>query len=179
VTESGGSYRVKIDAEGISIEREVPAQVGRQVVLLVLTGEAGGLALARTPKSASTSEAVPPVGEEATSLREYLDECEASRAPDKITAIGLFLKNHRARVNFERGELDVLFAEAGETVPKNLPRDFRWAVRLGWIAPTPGDAGRYYVTAKGTDVVNKKFPREVVKKTSLGPPRAKKLEKTS
>jgi hypothetical protein len=70
--------------------------------------------------------------------------------------------------------------DAGDSVPGNLPRDLKWAVRVGWIAPRPGQAGTYYVTGTGSQTVQNKFPKEAVEKSTLGRnTRRKPKKKTS
>jgi hypothetical protein len=65
------------------------------------------------------------------SLREFLDESQASRNPDKITVIGEYLYQHEGKSEFSRDDIKGRFKHAGEGAPANFPRDFSWAVKNG------------------------------------------------
>lgn len=175
------SYKVTVSGAGLTLERDVPAHVGEQVVVLVLTGKAG-----RTNQSTvlDMNPPSPPEGgnsgsgDEAParmSIREYLDDREAKRNPDKITAIGCYLKDQGGKASFNRIDLEAMFQAAAEAVPKNLARDLKWATRVGWIALMPNERGTYYVTAKGMEAVRKKFPKELIKKTAQGTRKTRRL----
>ncbi|GIW40767.1 MAG: hypothetical protein KatS3mg076_1344 [Candidatus Binatia bacterium] len=162
------TYRICIEGEGLKLEREVPREVADRVLLLILTGREEPKAPAdlRHPGSADASGGITgPPTRTSVSVREYLDDCRARRNPDKIAAIGTFLREHRAQETFTRADLERLFQEAAERVPKNLARDLKWAVRVGWIAPKPGERGAYFVTTRGSEVVHSKFPGSIVKTT--------------
>lgn len=176
------TYKVTVKGAGLELDRDVSAEVGEQVVMLILTGKKGNApANGSGPDTLDPANAQPdrataaaPRGSAGMSIREYLDSCEAKRSPDKITAIGNFLKEQRNQECFNRLDLERLFQDAAEPIPKNIPRDLKWTTRAGWIAPKPDEKGSYYVTAKGTDAVRKKFPKDIIKKTSQVPARSKR-----
>lgn len=176
------TYKVSISGAGLTLEREVPAHVGEQVVVLILSGKPGQLSEAPVPGIGRTNApggGNPPSDEAhgAVSIREYLDERGAKRNPDKITAIGCYLNEHRSQESFNRADLETMFQEAAEAVPKNIPRDLKWATRVGWIAPRPKEKGTYYVTATGMDAVNQKFPKEILNRTSQATGRTRRATK--
>ena len=165
------TYKVMISGAGLNLEREVPASVGEQVVVLVLTGAVGSPGKHIPPGRGGDLQGNglhPAAGSVPgdVSIREYLDDRAAKRSPDKIAAIGCYLKEHRSQLSFNRADLEGLFEDAAEPVPKNMPRDIKWATRVGWISPKNDDKGTYYVTAKGITAVKDKFPKDVKKKTS-------------
>ncbi|MCU7807787.1 MAG: hypothetical protein KZQ73_07955, partial [Candidatus Thiodiazotropha sp. (ex Semelilucina semeliformis)] len=100
-----------------------------------------------------------------TSIREFLDSCEAKRVPDKITAIGEYLKLHNNQLDFDKSDLISQFESAAEPVPANISRDLKWTLKAGWIALKSGSKDRYYVTNSGKTAVEQKFSKEIVKKT--------------
>jgi fibronectin type 3 domain-containing protein len=100
-----------------------------------------------------------------TSIREFLDSCEAKRVPDKITAIGKYLKIHNNQMDFDKNDLISNFESAAEPVPKNIARDLKWTLKACWIALKSGSKDRYYVTNSGKTAVEQKFSKAVVKKT--------------
>ena len=161
-------YKISIEGPGLKMDREVAEEVGQQVVMLVMSG---GAIPAVTPPSRDEAKSARPVattpGDALLSMREYLDAVEPKRNPDKVVAIGLFLKTHRNRTTFTSADLESGFEEAAEPVPGNLPRDVKWAVKNAWIAPSTGEKGSYYVTAEGQKAVEAKFPRDLIKKTTV------------
>lgn len=179
-------YKVTIQGPGLSVEMtDVPKTICDQITLLILTGESAA-PLRQDASSRPGIEDVPvgrgapPVVQAARrdhpelSLREFLDSLEPKRGPDKITAIGVYLKDHHGQETFSGAELERAFQSASEPVPANMPRDIKWTVKTGWIAPALAAKGRYYVTKTGRSVAERKFPKDAVKKSRLGRKPAKK-----
>ncbi len=175
-------YHIKISGPGIELEREVPREVGDQIVVLALTGTSPLLGetkgLPATTGSPGREFAAKATGPATTpvSIREFLLGVSARRNPDKITAIGRYIKLYCGQDSFTEDDLIDMFSAAAEPFPKNLPRDIKWAVRAGWIAQHPGEGGRYYITNQGILAVDQRFPREVLEKTRL-PVKARKESK--
>lgn len=171
-------YKVTIQGPGLSMEMtEVPKAICDQITVLILTGAAGsppaGIAsTAGNGVQVPVKQPVVPVARRDSnpelSLREFLDQLEPKRGPDKITAIGVYLNDHRDQDTFSGPELEQAFQSASEPVPANMPRDIKWTVKTGWIAPSLGAKGRYYVTKTGRSVAEKKFPKEAVKRSRIG-----------
>lgn len=172
------NYKVTIQGPGLSMEMtEVPKAICDQITVLILTGSTGSppaastapagngthISVSRRAGSVSRRDANPEL-----SLREFLDQLEPKRGPDKITAIGVYLNDHRDQDTFSGPELEQAFQSASEPVPANMPRDIKWTVKTGWIAPSLGTKGRYYVTKTGRSVAENKFPKEAVKKSRVG-----------
>ena len=176
------TYKIKIEGAGLSIDREVSKEIGEQIVVLLLTGSpntapAGQAAVNHPPvvtsKPATTQHQTSTNPD--TSIREFLDGCEAKRVPDKITAIGKYLKRHHNQMDFDKNDMIANFENAAEPIPKNIARDIKWTLKAGWIALKSGTKDRYYVTNSGKTAVDQKFSKEVVKKTQgLMPGGAKK-----
>jgi hypothetical protein len=169
-------YKVTIQGPGLSVEMtDVPKAICDKITVLILTGGAAipagplGAETIRTPVGAAgaTGSHAALSSNPELSLREFLDELEPKRGPDKITAIGLYLKDHHSQDTFSSADLEQGFQEASEPVPSNMPRDIKWTVKTGWIAPARDAKGRYYVTKTGSSAAQKKFSKDVVKKTRL------------
>ncbi len=167
------SYKISIEGFGLSLEREVPQDIGEKVVVLLLTGQSTEVTSRQDNKN-SNSEASNPFQEESKanpsqdsniSVREYLDNNNAKRVPDKVTTIGDYLRIHSNQADFDRSDLVTQLENAAERVPRNLARDIKWAMKAGWIAPRNGMQDRYYVTNSGQNAVSEKFSKEVVQKT--------------
>lgn len=99
-------------------------------------------------------------------VSEYVAECGARRNVDKIVSIATYLQDYEGMHRWTPVDVKGKFPAAGEAVPSNFPRDFKWALSAKWIAPDPG-AGKdmYYVTSTGRRAVDGKFAKEVVKST--------------
>ena len=162
-------YELTLAGEGLNLNRKVPVAVARAIMNIVM----GGQFDARPVRDLRPE--LPPSrvdggatgrSSERQSLREYLDEHEAARNPDKITAIGNYLVEFEGCADFSRDEVKSRFRSAGEPPPGNYPRDFTWAMRAGWIAEDTNAPGRFYVTQKGRSAIAGKFSAEIKKSTA-------------
>ena len=179
-------YNVKIEGNGLSLEREVSEEVGNQIVVLILAGERqiqSAPLQNETPNNSALEDlhqingsimngANPPL-----SVQEFLVSCAAKRNPDKILAIGYYLKNFQEKDEFITSDIVKNFQDAAEKVPQNISRDIRWAVQSSWIAKKTGMKDTYYVTNTGIQVVENKFPKSLVDKTRGKQSPAKKTRK--
>lgn len=166
------TYKIKIEGAGLSVDREVPKDIGDQIVVLLLTGrrtqETNGTdqSGAQGPgASGSQIRYKAPDSVVDMSIREFLDDRQAKRVPDKIAAIGVYLRDHREQPSFTREDLVNNFEDAADPVPKNIARDIKWTLKAGWIAQRTGQKDLYYVTQSGNNAVQQRFSPEVVKKT--------------
>jgi hypothetical protein len=162
-------YIISIKGNGITVERSVPAQVARQMINVIMGGAPPYESVSR-PESPVSGRGVdrvaPGVGGRRTSLREFLDETQAKRNPDKITAIAEFLSEHDEVALFTKDDIKGRFRSAGEGAPRNFPRDFAWAVKNGWVAEDHKLPGSFYVTQKGRTAIENKFSTEIRKGTA-------------
>lgn len=156
-------YVVSVKGDGISIEKSVPASVARQVINAVMGGSITG-ASAEPGKREDRPNAFN--GARRLSLREFLEETQAKRNPDKITVIAEYLFEFEGQELFARDDIKSRFRLAGEAAPANFPRDFSWTVRNGWIAEDPKSPESFYVTQKGRNAIENKFSSDVKKATS-------------
>jgi len=168
------SYRVRIEGPGVNFDLKVPSELGKKVVVSVLTGQVAQVPPAvEQTKLEEDSQVVDQSTK--TSIREFMDKYHPKRSPDKITTFGYYLNTHDSKTTFKRADIVACFERAAEPIPKNLSRDINWTVKAGWIAPKTGEKGSYYVTHTGTTVVTKGFPRDMVDKTRQ--PKAKPANK--
>jgi hypothetical protein len=168
MSESGTeqSYTLSLKGDGISIEREIDQGTARAIVGIVL---GGSIALPRQNGSQA-----PRVSHDRISLREFLNDVEARRMPDKIVSIGEYIISHTGQENFSADDLRDGFRTAAETLPANLRRDLQWTISNGWVASDPRNPGAYYVTHSGRAAIEAKFSGEVKKKTGFGTKRRRK-----
>jgi hypothetical protein len=104
-------------------------------------------------------------------LQELIEYSRAKRNPERITVIGCYLKRNKDQNEFNRKEVADGFKEMAEVTPKNLARDLKWAMKIGWVAKTEGVRGSYYVTNKGEKAVEERFGGNLRSKTSFGRPK--------
>jgi hypothetical protein len=160
------TYRFTLKGKGLDFENEVGLPVARQLLNVAMGG---------APAS-STRPAAHEGGFEAAesiqsplqhSLREFLDYVEAKRNPEKIVAIGEYLAVHERRADFSKDDVLGQFRVAREAVPGNFPRDFTWALSIGWIAEDAHNRGRFYVTKSGKAAIQERFPKAIKKKSVM------------
>lgn len=164
-------FTVSIKGDGVTIEKSVPPRVARQMINLIMGGTDSDEPVSRQEElvsrtGAPASSHPPRSVARRTSLREFLEEAQATRNPDKITAIAEYLALHEQVELFTRDDIKGRYRLAGEAAPANFPRDFGSAVRNGWIAEDSKSSGSFYVTSKGHAAVENKFSGEVKKATA-------------
>ncbi len=99
---------------------------------------------------------------------EFIHKYGPARNPDKILVLASYLEETRSQDRFTPNEIKKLFVEAGEVVPANFTRDFKWAISSSWVTSDPSKKDTYYVTTTGKNVVTQGFPKELVKKSVQG-----------
>ena len=166
-------YKVKIEGCGLSLEREVLKAIGDQVVVLILTGQQD---IGTTRHQTDLRHKVLR-GSAEMSLREFLNESNATKIPEKITAIGNYLMTSKNNDVFNRDDIITGFESAAESVPKNLPRDIKWTLKAGWIALKTGTKDQYYVTHTGKQALEGKFSSDAVKRARQGAAAVRKARK--
>jgi hypothetical protein len=101
------------------------------------------------------------------SIRKFLRESGAQRNPDKIVAIGAFLRDHLGWESFSRHDIRSQLKNSGARVPRNLTRDLKWALDIGWIEEVPDNRGWYVVTEAGQEALDGRFSSEFRNATKL------------
>jgi hypothetical protein len=140
-------FTIQIEGPGLTLKREVEEALVLRILGVLLGSKAQS---AFTQTSGLQLPVAPPavVGNLGESPREYLDRSGAKTNPEKITALGLFLRAQGTE-SFTARDVRDLFVSAGEPTPKNLSRDIKDTVRAGWLAARPEQQDRYYVTNRG------------------------------
>ncbi|MFN8398748.1 MAG: hypothetical protein U0X74_01940 [Anaerolineales bacterium] len=161
-------YKVKIEGEGLTFEREVSKELGDRILMLILSGANPSLPSHQVNSSSSTKPKESTSTDEHhadLSIREFLDNHNAKRNPDIITAIGTYLNTHENMQFFVKEDILNAFESAAEPAPKNFSRDLKWAIKVGWVAEKRDTPDTYYVTSSGKNAVNTSFPAELIKRT--------------
>lgn len=160
-----GRYQLRLTGEGLTLERTLAEAEALQVVAVVL-GASNVPELTGHRTEAEPDQRVSGPLRRRPSLREYFDSVEPKRNPDKILAVASYVQRIEGEQLFAPQDLKRRFRDAGEPLPGNWGRDFRWTIQNGWIAEDRGSGG-YYVTKKGEDAVTQKFSAEIKKATSV------------
>lgn len=151
--------RVSIQGAGLSYKGQVSEVVAGQIMALCL-GEKESTVSA----SSSRRELTQAKGGRKDSPAEYMNRFGPKRNPDKILVLAGYVHAVENR-DFNPGEIKRLFRDAGENLPANFGRDFKWVLKNAWIARDPVKKGSFYITNSGLKVLEGGFPDELVKKT--------------
>ena len=164
-------YKLSLSGGGLKFDHEVDQATARAVLNLVLGGGS-------PPRAPDSHQRAPANGEEAglridashprgnnLSVGEFIAQVAARRNPDKIVAIGAYLKQE-GKSEFTAEDIKPMFQQAGESTPGNFARDWRWAQTAKWIAPVGGRGKSFYVTNTGLKAVEAQFPPELRKQTA-------------
>ena len=162
------SFVVSVKGQGVELTRGVDQATALSVISAVL---GGGAPVAQPPAQHAAAypagQASPPGAVNSgivtdidpdITIGEYIDECEAQKFPEKITAIGNFLQKRLGQEYFTRDEVKSQFPQAGEALPGNFSRDFTDAVSKKWIAETT-EKGHYLVTKTGRSAIEARFDK--------------------
>lgn len=155
--------RITMKGAGLSYQKDIDESTAGQIMALCLSSRETAIGsekgIAKFPRAVHSSQL--------ESAAEFLNRHAPKRNPDKILTLAGFLKDSNNKTSFQGGEIKSLFRDAGELMPANFTRDFKWVVNSGWIAPDPSKKGSYYITNTGLKVLEGGFPDEFVKKTKF------------
>jgi hypothetical protein len=168
------SYELSLTGPGMTIKRTVDEDVALRVITLVMGGAPAATDARSVPSNAGRPDAsvtLPTNGRAAHSVGEFLSDVEAKRNPDKIVAFAVYLEDYASKKPFTTEDVRSQFPLAGEGIPANFSRDFKWAVSNRWIAAMSGSPNEFYVTNTGRKAIAAKFSDEFIKKTRLAPSR--------
>lgn len=150
---------VSLKGAGMTFESEVSAVTAANIVKLCVTAGQG-----------NQNQITPSIGGESSadgekfSLGEYVHKYEPTTYPEKILAIGSYLREHKGQESFSPEDIRPLFRKIGDVPPANFGRDFRVAVGNSWIAQEDSDPNSYYVTGIGLKALRTNFKGGAIKK---------------
>jgi hypothetical protein len=162
------TYELSLTGPGTTIKRKVDQDVALGIITLVMEGmpvAPGTRSVPLNQGRPATGVTLPRTGRGAQSVGEFLAEAQAKRYPDKIVAFGVYLEDYADKKPFTRDDIRSQFPRAGEGIPANFSRDFRWAVANKWVAADHGSKEEFFVTTTGRKALEAKFSDEFVKKT--------------
>ncbi|MBI2644247.1 MAG: hypothetical protein HYW95_01905 [Candidatus Wildermuthbacteria bacterium] len=143
--------KVILRGAGLQYTGEVSPETAAEVMRTCLSTEEGAVTTSVTARPINSRPQEAPA--------EYLKKFAPDRNPDKIVALGAYLKEARGQDSFTPAEIRVLLRDAGEKLPGNLTRDLKVALRNAWIASDPSQRGTFYVTNPGFKAMQEGFPK--------------------
>lgn len=185
--ESARSYHVTLRGGGLALDRELNEQQAWDVLAAVF-GQQNDPQVINEPRQQHEFLGEPAQNQGSSrgeqrkssnepdaklSVGEFVEQCQAKRNPDKITAIGVYLQDYAGLPKFTRDDVKQQFQKAGEGIPGNFPRDFNVAISSKWLSEDVEGSG-YYVTRTGKTAVEQKFPAEARKTFSSASSRKRK-----
>jgi hypothetical protein len=98
-----------------------------------------------------------------------MDQKKPATNPQRIALFAYYRERSEGLTRFAKDDLKPYFAKAKQPAPQNYDRDFRQAVKLGWIYEDGADS---YLTSKGLEAVEAGFDGK-------GAPRSAGAKKTA
>lgn len=93
------------------------------------------------------------------SPREYLLDTGARTNTQKILALSDYVSKRDSVEVISILDVKSAFSKAGEPVPRNFSRDLKDAVQTGYISEDDNQAGHYFITNKGYEVLENSFEK--------------------
>jgi hypothetical protein len=103
---------------------------------------------------AASSHASRPASERPLSPVELIQQKQPATNPQRIALFAYYRERVEGISRFSKDDLKQYFAKAKEPPPKNFDRDYRAALKMGWIYDDGADS---YLTSKGLEAVEAGF----------------------
>ena len=148
------SVKITISGDGLSFEKDTDMHRAGQIIAFLSSDVAVDASIVRAYPTSPV--AVLGVGEtRRKSPRQALSESDAKTNAEKIVVLASFICTQKGVETFSPKEIQIEFKRAGESLPKNLTRDFMTAVAQGYILEN--DEGDYSLTDLGLEVIEGGF----------------------
>ncbi|MBI2355588.1 MAG: hypothetical protein HYV13_00050 [Candidatus Doudnabacteria bacterium] len=92
--------------------------------------------------------------------RQVIIDSNAKTNAQKITAFAVYLRNCQNLESFKPVDIKRLFEKSGEPAPKNLSRDFKTAIQLGYVFELDSGSDDYALSESGLKSVENSFKEE-------------------
>ena len=159
-TSSG--YKLTLKGDGITVERDISEELAKDIIAMILgrgvpqesqKSAIGSMAVSQQNHSQQQSIS----GAPRKALREYLNEMDAKKNPQKILVIANYLVTFMGKETFSIADIRPQFKVASEPIPANLNRDFQIVSQNGWIAPDHSNRKMFFITKTGLDALKNRF----------------------
>ncbi len=143
-------YKIKIEGQGVTIDQEIDAlQLSKIIPIIISTQFISTLSMPDLPNNSN-------MNNQATSLRELINEKFPKTNPQKITVVAYYLRDFLNQRTFSLDDIKIQFERAAEPIPQNLYRDLKQTVFSGWISES-AEIGKFFLTTSGESAVQGNF----------------------
>lgn len=148
-------YQLEItNDKGFVFKKNISEAVCNRIVLLTTQNIYSSVNEPQDSSDISTSPSKSePSGKKA--LNEYCQSFNPKNNRERITAIAMYL-NEFEKSELKRNDVQIYFARAGFSKPKNPGRDLRDTISDGWISASPKNEDEFYPTDKGKKYMSAK-----------------------
>ncbi|QQS69899.1 hypothetical protein IPP75_02055 [Candidatus Saccharibacteria bacterium] len=153
------AVQITIDGEGLSYTSNINIIQAAKIIGFLNTEEPLGAAdsYQNTPHQGATNFIDPPKNKVVSSPREAIIHARARTNAQKILVLGAYIVERDGAEEFASTELKNLFIKAGESAPRNLSRDLKYAIKSGYITESMSGSDMYIVTNTGYNVLENGF----------------------
>lgn len=144
---------VKIQGDGLDFNYTTNVRKAGQIITFLGTDESSEEIVTPQTTIVNSTELLP-VSMRNKTPRQVLIESKAKTNSQKIVVLGHYYSVLHNTETFPVSELKMLFGKIGESVPKNLLRDLKVAVRDSYIYEVNGE---YLVTDTAKELIQKGF----------------------
>jgi hypothetical protein len=149
-------FKLKLEGEGLLLERPVPADVARRVLVLVLGG---------TPSAGIgeklVEESVVSTGEEVPSPKQFMAAKRPANDTERLVCLAYYLTHFRSMPQFKTKDLSLLSREAAQPRFSNPSVTARNATNYQYLSLA--GSGAKQITARGEELVKALPDRPKVK----------------
>ncbi len=159
------SVKITLIGDGLSYECDATVVQAAKIIGFLNTDDTLSNDYGSTNPTLSTSFIEAPQARALSSPREAILGANAKTNSQKILVLGAYLTQRDGSDEFATSELKTLFVKAGEPAPRNLTRDIRDAIKVGYIMESMTSSDMYAVTNTGLQTLEEGFSSTLQKKT--------------
>ncbi|MES2409434.1 MAG: hypothetical protein V4509_04010 [Patescibacteria group bacterium] len=150
---------VTITGEGISLTKKTNLQKAGQIISFLGVEQNASVSTAYESKASSHLLVPKPI-----QPKEIIVNSSAKTYPQKIAALGVYLRDQVGQETFSPQDMKVIFKKMGDE-PKNFTRDLKSAMELQYVICTDPASEQYELTDKGSEAVTDNFSSKAIKKS--------------
>jgi len=148
-----------ITGEGISLTKMTNLQKVGQIISFLGLDQNSSVSTAYESKAPSPLLVSKPI-----QPKEVIQNSGARTYPQKIAALGAYLRDQVGQTSFSSQDIKVIFKKMGDE-PRNFTRDLKSAMELQYVVCTDPANELYELTDKGAEAVTENFSGKATKKT--------------
>lgn len=134
---------LSIDGQGINVKKDIDKQKFVKIMSIIFSDQPKvNFDEGNENKEEERSERL-------TSISEFMNDLDARTNFNKIAAIAMYHEDILDNSSINKDIIPRWFSKAGLSVPKNLPRDIKTAIKKDLIAEVHNEKHEYYITNTG------------------------------